>query len=232
MHRVAMAVLLLAPALASAAPEKGGGKKKSAGFDPVWSVGGHVGTSVLPGAYPLGFPPKISEYDFDEDDDADDVDGDGEPDATTLEKVRGDVLVGVEGFYWLNAGARLGVTLDLDVGSHFSQYQAIFLVDGTSDTGSLFVVYGGGAGFGQTSLTGTDPDEKLSLPNFPLRAEFGALIPATDQIGIEGRLFGQVNVPSRHAYTDIAGNEQDVGGVPFSYLLFGLQLGVAFGEYD
>jgi len=227
---VGIAAISLVPLLSHAAPEAG--KKKDIGFDPVWSLGGHLGSMILPGAYPLGFPPKINRYDFDGDDLADDVDGDGIEDATTLEKVRGDVLFGAEGFYWLNAGARIGLTLDADLGDRFTHLQMLFLVDGTSDTGSLFVVYGGGAGFGKTAIRGEDADERLVIPNFPLRGEVGILIPATDQLGLEARLFGQMNVPSRHAYTDLAGNQQDVGGVPVSYITLGLQVGAAFGEYD
>ena len=61
MLRTAIAVMLLVPTVSWGAPEKGGkGKGKGAGFDPVWSLGGHVGTNFLPGAYPLGFPPKIN----------------------------------------------------------------------------------------------------------------------------------------------------------------------------
>jgi hypothetical protein len=229
-----VALIALLPTLAEAAPEKGGGKGKGkdTGFDPVWSVGGHLGSMILPGAYPIGFPPKINNQDFDDVEGADDLDGDGVAEETTIEKVRGDFLFGADAFYWLNSAARIGLTLDVDLGTNFSHLQAIFLVDGTADTGSLFVVYGGGAGFGQTTFRGEDDDERLSIPNFPLRGEAGILIPATDQFGIEPRLFLQMNVPSRHAYTDVTGAEQDVRGVPVSYVTLGLQIGAAFGEYD
>ncbi|MEQ1566291.1 MAG: hypothetical protein ABMA64_11685 [Myxococcota bacterium] len=200
--------------------------------DPVWGVGGHVGTKFIPGAYPLAFPPKITSYDFDEDAEglADNVDGQPGADATTLDKVRADFAFGATGHYWLGHDWRLGMTGDLDFGTRFRDVALVITFDRSIDLERALLVVGGGLGFGDTVWRGEDEDERLHLPNYPLRAQVGTILPVSDFVGISGTLFGQMAIPGRHDYTDVGGNEQDIGGVPFTYTTLGIELGGVYGQ--
>jgi hypothetical protein len=200
-------------------------------LDPVWSVGGHVGTNFLPNAYPLGFPPKIRSYDFDEDEQgvADDVDGDGTPDATSIEKVTADVTLGIDAAYWAMGKHRLLLSANADVGGRYSEFSMLGLYNRCFDLQTLYVLAGGGFGFSSATWRGTDEDERLRLPNYPLRAEGGILLPVSDFLGLEGKLYAQMAIPARHHYTDIAGHEQDIAGVPFTYTTVGIQIGGVYG---
>jgi len=198
--------------------------------DPVWGVGGHFGTSFLPGSYPIAFPPKIATYDFDGDGEADDVTGDGKPDQTTLTKVGGDFGFGFDGEYWLGHSYRLGVTTNFDFGTRFSDVGATIVFDRTIGLDRATVFFGGGLGFGNTVWRGTDPDERLRLPNYPLRAEVGTVLPVNDWIGLTGTLFAQMGIPARHDFTDLAGHSEDISGIPFPYTSLGVAVGGLYGH--
>lgn len=202
------------------------------GAEPVWGVGGHVSTWFLPGAYPLAFPPKIATYDFDQDEQdlPDDVTGDGVPDATTLERVRGDFRFGLDGYYWLGRDWRLGVTTNLGLGARFTDASLTFVFDRSVDLDRGILTFGGGLGFEETWWRGADPDERLVLPSYPLRLQVGTVLPVSDFVGIVGGLHGQMCIPSRHLYYDVAGAERDVSGVPFTYVALALELGVVYGQ--
>jgi hypothetical protein len=201
--------------------------------DPVFGVGGHLGTYFLPGPYPFAFPPKIATYDFDKDGEglADDVTGDGVPDATTLEAVRADVGFGADGFYWVGRDWRLGMVTNVDLGRRFTDATLLFQVDRSWDLDRGLLSFGGGLGFGYTRWIGADPDERLVLPSYPVRLQVGTVLPASDFVGIFGQLFGQMDIPSRHAYWDVTGAEREVSGIPFTYVTLGLQAGVLLGQF-
>ncbi len=201
-------------------------------ISPVWSAGVHLGSLAVPNTHPITFPTRIKTYDFDRDDVPDDVDDDGFTDQSTLTLSRGDVIFGVEGWYWLNDGNRLGINTGFDLGERFTRAQLLAIYDATLDTGSMAVVLGGGLGFGTASWRGTDKDERLRVPSFPVRVEAGVMVPPTEYLAIEARLFGQMDIPTRHAYFDIAGNPQDVKGVAFSYAAIGFEIAVNYGQFD
>jgi hypothetical protein len=198
--------------------------------DPVWGAGLHVGTAFLPGAYPIRFPPKIESYDFDKSGQADDVNGDGTLDATTLEKVRGDFAFGFDGYYWLGGSYRLGLTTNFDFGTRYSEVGGVVTFDRTIDLDRAYLLFGGGLGFANTVWRGTDEDERLRLPNYPLRVEAGTVLPVNDWIGLTGTLFAQMGIPSRHDYVDLTGTARDVAGIPPYYTSLGVQVGGIYGR--
>jgi hypothetical protein len=202
--------------------------------DPQFGIGGHVGTWFLPAAYPYTFPKAIRNYDFDnkDEDNADDVDGDGEPDATTLSGARADVGVGVDAYTWLSRSTRFGITSHAALAPGFQDLSALFVLDYTAPLGDAQAFIGGGIGFGSTSWQGADKDERLWVPSYPARVESGMTFLLGDTFATELRLIGQILIPSRHVYTDIAGQEQDVSAWPLTYGAVGLQLGFLFGEFD
>lgn len=201
-------------------------------LDSKWTVGGYVGTTFIPGSYPIALPKRIRTYDFDDDGEGlpDDVDGDALPDATTLERVRTDGLLGISGSYWVIPGSRVSLQAQVGAGRRYLDLSTIALYHKTFDFQTLYALVGGGAGFSTTTLRGEDNDERLRLPGYPLRAEGGAIIPLNDYMGVEGKLFAQLSVPARHIYRDVAGQEQEVSGVPFTYATLGLQLGFVYGQ--
>ncbi|MCA9488820.1 MAG: hypothetical protein KC621_02835 [Myxococcales bacterium] len=202
--------------------------------DAQWSVGPHFGSWAIPAAYPSGFPKVLKTYDFDKTDGADDVDGDGTPDASTIEKTRGDFLFGVDGWFWLENIGRLGLVTNVDLGSRYSDVSALLMYDYMVGAGDqLDIFFGAGVGVGDQKWRGTDEDEKLRVPYYPLRAEAGAFLAPTDFLAPQLRIIGQFDVPSSHHYFDVAGNErtkQELG--PGLYLRLGVDLTVQFGHFE
>ncbi|MEQ1505408.1 MAG: hypothetical protein ABMB14_24465 [Myxococcota bacterium] len=199
-------------------------------LDPKWGTGLHLGTNILPAGSPIAYPPKINTFDFDEDGEADDIDGDGEPDATTLDKVRGDLIIGADLYVWPTGGLRAGLTGNVDVGDRFSSVSILGILDKTVDLDAAYLLVGGGAGFSSNVWRGDD-EERLILPAYPLRAQIGALLPINDFLAVDGRIVGQMAVPVRHRYFDPTGAERDVSGVPFTYTTLGIELGFSYGLF-
>jgi len=198
--------------------------------DAVWGVGVHFGTAFLPGAYPITFPSKITSYDFNDNGKPDDVNGDGKPDQTTLTRVGGDFGFGFDGEYWLGDAYRIGLNSNFDFGARYSDVDAIISFDRTIGLDRATVFFGGGIGFANTVWRGTDPDEKLRVPNYPFRAEMGTVLPVNDWIGLTGTLFLQMGVPSRHIYTDFTGTDRDISALPFGYTSLGIAIGGLYGH--
>ncbi|MEQ1502509.1 MAG: hypothetical protein ABMB14_09765 [Myxococcota bacterium] len=205
--------------------------ESASAIEPSWSLGAHLGTTLVPNGYPIAFPPKIRDYDFDEDGEPDDVDGDGTPDATSLSRSYGDFLIGISGHRWVSFGGRLGLTANLDIGNRFTDVALIASYDQGIDLDTVLLLGGVGIGIASSSWRGQDTEERLRVPNYPLRLEAGVLGPINDTLAVEGLLFGQMAIPARHVYTDRSGAEVDVSGVPFTYLTLGLQVGVEFGSF-
>lgn len=215
MSRSAIVILLILPAPGLAA-------------DGGWSLGAQLGTRFVPNAYPVAFPPRVDAYDFDRDGTTgDDVDGDGIPDATTLERVRGDVLLEIDATHGVPGLGRLGVAGTLDVGRRFTEAGLLFTLERTFDFQVTTLLAGGGVGFATATWRGGDEDERLHVPSYPFRAQGGVLVPVVDRFALQGRVFAQVAVPSSHTYVDLAGHEQEVSGMPLLYSTIGLQLGVS-----
>lgn len=206
----------------------------AAADEPVFGIGGHVGSWFLPAAFPYEFPKAIREYDFQESPDGqpDDVDGDGRPDRTTLTSARGDVGVGMDFYTWMDEHIRFGVTTHAALAPRFSDLQVVLVVERTGYLGRASSFIGGGIGFGTTSWQGKDEDERLRLPSYPLRADAGITFLVNESVGVELRLIGQVLIPSNHWYTDLAGNAQTITAPPTYYATAGIQLGFLVGRLD
>ncbi|MEZ4237321.1 MAG: hypothetical protein R3F59_14455 [Myxococcota bacterium] len=201
MTRTLAAALLLAASPAASA------------LAPRWGVGPQLGTSVLPSGYPIAFPPALD-------------------DATTLSKVRPDLSLGAVGYVWVPSGVmRGGISADVDLGPRFVQSQIIGTVERSFDLDAAYVDVGGGMGFSSATWRGTDPDERLRVPSYPVRLQLGVVTPISDFIALEGRLYTQVAFPLRHTYTDPTGTPQDLHGAPLAYTSFGIELSALYGLF-
>lgn len=234
------AAMLLAAALASSSA-------RAADSPPgQWGVGLRVGTIIVPGRYPALFPDRIGNYDFVDtgpnagDPQSAEPDRDldpetGEPLFTSFEKVGADLRLAVDTFYGFDGGNRLGLGGGGAFGTDYSElwftigYGRVFYAKD-----AVNLVGGIETGFGSLRLTGTDEDETLRVPYFPIRATFGAeLMNAGNQLYGLGLVFG-TDVPSRHDYTDLDGNQQTVkSAVNFAnYFFLGLEVKALFGNLD
>ena len=181
-------------------------------LDPyMWGIGPRVGTNVLPGSYPVAFPPAITE----------------ESNASTIERVRTDVIAGLQATYYVTGRTRMGVVSGVGFGNAFFDAHVMVTYNYVSQTGAMDFLLGGGAGFGASRWTGDSP-ELLRVPYYPLRAEASALVRDNSR-GYQGTLFFQYNLPANHFYTDPTGAEPDIGtGV---YPTAGVELTIFFGDF-
>ena len=210
-----------------------------------WGVGLRIGTMLIPGRYPALFPDKIGGYDFVEegptagDPGSDEPDRDldpetGEPLFSSLEKVGPDLRLAAESFYGFDDANRVG----LGAGGAFGkQYSELWFTVGYARVlhakNALNLVGGAETGFGSLRLKGTDEDETLRVPYFPIHLTFGAeLLNAGNQTYGLGLLLG-TKVPSRHDYTDLEGQEQQVkSAVNFAnYFFLGIEAKALFGRF-
>jgi hypothetical protein len=176
----------------------------------MWGVGGRLGTIVFPSQYPVLFPPAV------------------EDDNTGIEKTRGDVIFGGEGYYWANPNSRFNLTAGLGSGSGYHDMHLLVGYDQITHLQGLDYFLGGGAGLGKSVWTGQD-EAKLEVPNFPLRVQAGLHWHQT-KVAIEGLVFAQYNLPSAHYLTGRNGNDLEVGtGV---YIQAGLELRVLYGSFE
>lgn len=178
----------------------------------MWGVGPKVGTLVLPGAYPARFPTTIK-------------------DEAALERVRTDVIFGVDTVYYANSYTRLGASGAFDVGSGFFDLSGMLEYNWVKQMEALDFIVGGGVGAGQMRFTG-DGSATLRLPYYPLRVETGALIRDNSR-GYQLTAFAAYNLPANHFYTNAAGDEIDrkeLEGVGF-YGTVGIELAVMFGDF-
>lgn len=172
---------------------------------PMWGVGGSLGTVVLPGAYPLMFPPAVEDID----------------------KVRGDVTLNGEGMYYLDKTNRVGGMLGGDFGSGYRDLHIIAKYDRMVQFDALDGFIGGGLGLGSSRWTGKDAAQ-VKVPNYPLRAEAGFLYHKKTW-AVQATAFAQYNWPSTHYYTNANGVEEDVGtGI---YALMGVEVGGYYGNF-
>jgi hypothetical protein len=209
----------------------------------MWGIGGQLGTMAFPGAYPALWPSRINNYD---------VDGDGETEvgpagneqSTTLEKVRGDFLIGAQGYYWIDRAARVGGYANYDSGTGFSNAELVLkydqrIVGAAQDTFGIYV--GGGLGFGSTTFKGLDANgevdtsetaEKLVINHFPARVELTPFIKLNNEWALQPKLWGGLNIPSGHRWS-VDGEEvaDPVQGTLFNYIAIGIDFGVMYGDF-
>lgn len=191
----------------------------------MYGIGPRVGTVVLPGGYPANFPS------FDE------VDADGEEtgekikvgEDTTIEKVRGDIVLGLEGLYWADATNRLGAIGGFGLGSGYHDANLLLKYDRMSDLDALDLFVGGGLGVGVASWTGEE-DERLRVPYYPLRGEVGALF-RQGGFAIQGLIFLNLNIPGRQTLTLSDGSAYESGFGWAFYPQVGVELSVLFGDF-
>ncbi|MBX2796511.1 MAG: hypothetical protein KTR31_02545 [Myxococcales bacterium] len=209
----------------------------------MWALGPTVGTIVIPGGYPASFPPVIENYNFvDEGPNAGDpnsaepnrdLDENGIPIFTTLEPVRADVRVALEGFYGINSKNRVGGAVGVGGGTRFLDYWITANYDRVMFTDSQFnLVAGAGLGFGSMTFQGANDVEQLRIPYFPIRARVqGQILDSTRLYGLG--LFVHTAVPSNTFYNDVSGFEQPSVGGPLNWILnlaAGVELTLQFGD--
>lgn len=133
-----------------------------------WGVGPTMGTMLFPGAYPLAAPSNV-----------DTADG-----GLKIEKVRGDVEIGVRGILYPGPKGRLSARFDHGFGTNgFSRNEFVVGYDKVAwRDEELQVLVGGGAGVGgETFPQKDDGDGYLDVSYYPLRAEASALLRLGDQ---------------------------------------------------
>jgi len=210
----------------------------------MWAIGPKIGTLAIPGKFPIGFPTKISNYDFldegelagdpDAEDDKRDLDQDGNPRVSTLERVRDDLQFAVDGFYGINRDNRIGAGAGIGVGLNASyfDYWLTLNYDRVLVTEDQFnVVAGAQAGFGRMAFTGENDNEVLIVPYFPLRVRLQGQIRDNTRMYALG-LVAQTGVPSSTLYTDLDGVEQPIKS-PLNFLLYsgiGIEAQIMFGD--
>jgi hypothetical protein len=182
----------------------------------LFGVGVRLGTSFIPGRYPATFPKDIDD------------------DTTTLDRVGADLRIGIDGFYGIDLKNRVEGGIGTGFGTRYNDlwftfgYGRVFVLENNFElVGHLET------GFGSMKFTGTDEDEELRIPYFPIRARLtGDLLNESQLYGL-GVLFGGA-IPSRHNYTDPNGDDQEVkSAVSFgNYFFVGLELQALFGNVE
>lgn len=190
----------------------------------MWGIGPHLGTMVLPGRYPVLLPRLRGE------------EGDTGPRGDEgIAKVQHDIIIGVEGVYYMDRHHRIGFTGSATPGialgapgRRFSDWNLILTYDYAIPGRALDVLFGGGIGAGTQGWRGED-DQRLRVNYFPLRSEVSALARDTSR-GYQLSLFVQWNLPSNSVYTDATGATPDL--TPGLYLTSGIEFAVLFGDFE
>ncbi len=174
----------------------------------MWGLGPKVGTVVLPGRMPISFPKKVKEDDY-------------------LEKVGGDISVGVNGVYYANSRSRLGATAGFDLGKRFYDANFVLLYNVAVSADAVDFLFGGGVGAGYMRWGGAG-ESRLGVSYFPFRAETSVLV--RDQWrGYQLTAFFNLDIPSSQRYLNEGGLDTEVSWMV--YPTFGLELSVMFGDF-
>lgn len=184
-----LAPLLALAALSWAPATHAGNSHYMFGFGP------RVGTIVIPGGYPASFPS------FDQLDENGEETGEKIKIAedTTIEKVRGDLVLGLEGLYWADKTNRLAGTAGLGLGSGYNDAHLILKYDKMQAMDALDVFVGGGVGVGVANFRG-ESDERLRVPYYPIRGEVGAIFRQKTH-AVQALIFLNLNLPGRQTLT-------------------------------
>ncbi len=178
----------------------------------MWGVGPTLGTIVYPGR----FPAELNAYD------------------SALEgQVRGDVITGAHGVFYIDGQNRLGSHVDLGFGKGFNsvawtlEYERIF-VRGNG----IHVFGGGGLGFGSYTIKDVDDRAsvgKVNTPTYEIRAQVGALY-KQKQTAEELSFFVKLPFNGNPRATADDGTKSDInnGG---NWFHVGLQATVYFGDW-
>jgi hypothetical protein len=189
----------------------------------MYGLGPRVGTVVIPGGYPANFP-TFSEESAHGETEKIKID-----EATTIEKVRGDVILGLEGLYWANDVNRLGATGGFGLGSGYHDAHLILKYDRMANLDAIDLFVGGGLGVGVATWAG-EQDERLRVPYYPFRGEAGALF-RQKTFGIQALLFLNLNIPGRQTLTLADESTYESGFGWAFYPQIGAELQVLFGDF-
>jgi hypothetical protein len=178
-----------------------------------------------PGAYPASFPS------FNE------LNAKGEEtgeklkiaEDTTIEKVRGDMVLGVEGLYWADKNHRLAGSVGLGLGSGYNDAHLILKYDRMHAMDALDTFVGGGVGVGVSSWRGED-DEHLRVPYYPIRGEVGALF-RQKTFAFQALIFLNLNLPGRQTLTLADDTEYESGFGWSFYPQLGAEVQLLFGDF-
>ena len=185
----------------------------------MWGVGPKIGTTFLPGRYPLKFPGMVE-------DDLIDVGGEQVP---SIQKVGGDFIAGLNATYYASSSTRLGVDAGFDLGASYFGANFMLEYNWVKQSSALDFLLGAEAGAGTMSFNGTDP-AKLRVNTFPVRAETGLVIRDNSR-AYQGSIYTQFDIPSRQVFTNSANDVTD-GGVGIGlYLSAGVELTVMIGDF-
>ncbi|MFH1467375.1 MAG: hypothetical protein ABIO70_23530 [Pseudomonadota bacterium] len=189
----------------------------------MYGLGPRIGTVVIPGGYPASFPTFSAEA----------AHGETEKikiaEDTTIEKVRGDLIIGIEALYWANGENRLGATGGFGLGSGYHDAHLILKYDRMSNLDAIDLFVGGGLGVGVGSWVG-EADEKLRVPYYPLRGEAGALF-RQKTFGIQALIFLNLNIPGRQTLTLADETTYETGFGWAFYPQIGAELQLLFGDF-
>ncbi len=161
----------------------------------MFGFGPRLGTIVVPGGYPASFPS------FDEVNQAGEESGEKIKisEDTTIEKVRGDAVIGIEGLYWADKTNRLAATAGLGLGSGYKDAHLILKYDKMYNLDALDTFVGGGVGVGVANFSG-ELDERLRVPYYPIRGEVGAIFRQKTH-AFQALIFLNLNLPGRQTLT-------------------------------
>ncbi len=191
----------------------------------MYGFGPRLGSIVWPGAYPSNFPS------FDAVDENGDETGEKVKiaDDTSIEKVNGDLIIGVEGDYWADGSNRLGALAGLGLGSGYNDAHLIIKYDKMYSMDALDTFVGGGLGVGVTNWVGENND-RLRVPYYPFRGELGALV-RQGGWAVQGLAFLHLNIPGRQVLTLADGLEHESGFGWAVYLQVGVEIQLLFGDF-
>lgn len=213
------AALLLVSSLVWASPASAGTSTY------MYGIGPRVGTIVIPGGYPAAFP-SFNELNAKGDETGEKL---KIVEDTTIEKVRGDMILGVEGLYWADKNNRLAGTLGLGLGSGYTDTHLILKYDKMYAMDALDTFVGGGLGVGVSSWRGEE-DEHLRVPYYPIRGEVGALV-RQKNFAVQGLFFLNLNLPGRQTLTLADDTEYESGFGWSFYPQLGAELQLLFGDF-
>ncbi len=194
----------------------------------MWGVGPRIGTIVWPGEYPLRFPQT-------------EVNGENQTidEFTPIEKVDGDIILGLEGLYWANANNRFGIVTGLGFGG-YTDAHFLLKYDWMFNMEAVDAFAGLGLGLGKHKWRAEDCSRDgetctgefhyLDTPYYPLRGEAGILF-RKNKWGIQSSTYLHLNLPGNQVYTAPNGNETEFDFGWSFYLQVGIELQVLYGDF-
>lgn len=179
----------------------------------MWGVGPRIGTNIIPGHYPSRFPQAVRDVD-------------------TLQKFRGDVILGADAVYYVDKHTRALASVGMGLArgdTNYTDYHLLLKYNYVIQTGAMDFLFGGGLGVGTCRFKDDDTRELLKMPYYPFRVEGSAMIRDRSR-AYQLTVFLQYAVPSSFSYYDSTGVEvPDVrGGI---YATMGAEVVLYFGDF-